>query len=248
MGPGIAGDPMPSALSIARDHLDDTVIPQLGSIAKVREKHFADAMKLGLTQALSVTAITGRVIRIPGWPLLGRSGIDLALEPTPRRYTLVAELKWCHSGRDKVYEAIWDLFKMALALRRDDVQASYLVTATPDTMWAGAFCGDILDGGTFMPEELCSRTLPWGLEPRWLAWDDLLDGGYDRHPEVMPPVIETVPVASATITDGADAWSLKAVKVAVPGDLADVPFSGGWPHGRRPEGARRPRQVGRPST
>jgi len=52
--------------------------------------------------------------------------------PGSRRSRHVGELKRCQVSDDKVYEAIWDLFKMALMTRLAGVRTAHLITgATP---------------------------------------------------------------------------------------------------------------------
>jgi hypothetical protein len=101
-----------------------------------------------------------------------------------RRFRHVGELKWCQLGDDKVYETIWDLFKLALMTRIPGVRTAHLITGAPNAMWPSALCVDIFDGGTFDTAELCTRRFPRGGQRT--AWDYLLEGGYDRHPDRVP--------------------------------------------------------------
>lgn len=106
-------------------------------------------------------------------------------------------------------------------------------------MWPGALCADIFDGGTFYPEELCQRRFPRG--SRRTAWDYLLEGGHDRHPERVPARIATTLVAEPVEVRGSEGrWQLRAVRVEPEGQTPDIPFPGGWPTGHRPADARRP--------
>jgi hypothetical protein len=75
-----------------------------------------------------------------------------------------------------------------------------------------------------------------------LAWDHLLEGGWDRHPGRVPAEIATARFADpVTLDTGRDrAWELCAVEVACVPDLPNVPLEAGWPHGWRPADARRP--------
>jgi hypothetical protein len=142
-------------------------------------------------------------------------------------------------GRDKIYEVIWDLFKMALGLSRVGTLASFLVTGAPSPMWRTGFAVDIFEGGQFTPQELCQRMLPWGREPRWLAWDDLLYGGYDRSPNHVPASIVTEPIVEPVELATPPPWMIRAVRVSI-ADQTPVRFEGGWPLGRRPANARHP--------
>jgi hypothetical protein len=228
-----------SSLPVAARYLVEVVVPRLGSPDRVREKDLAEALTSGLTNEAGFDIAVNRTISIPGWPSLGRSGVDLAVK-APDGYPGLLEAKWCHSGNDKMYEGIWDLFKMALGLRRPDTEGTFLVTGAPTAMWHDGFCGDLLGEGHFTPEELCSRMLPRGRQPRWLAWDDLLYGGWDRYPEEVPAVIATEPVADPVQVHLDQPWLIKAVRISVV-DATPVAFPGGWPDGRRPVGARHPK-------
>jgi hypothetical protein len=147
------------------------------------------------------------------------------------------ELKWCQQAHDKVHEVIWDLFKVALLSRLETVETAHLVTGAPVAMWSTAFCRDVFEGGCFEPEELCARIFPTS-QSRRIAWDWMLEGGYDHSPTAVPAVIETRLVDQSLVTDGDLEWEIRAVSVHPSRD--DVPFVGGWPRGQRPSGARRP--------
>ena len=223
----------------AARHLEGAVGLNLGSLKAVREKHLSEAVKAALRATLGVAATT-RVVSLPDWPSLGRSPTDIVVDelqgsPKPR---CIAELKWCQEGHDKVHEAIWDLFKMALMARRPGAESAYLVTGAPAEMWGHAFCRDIFEGGRFSPDELCVRPFPTG-KTRRPVWDWLLEGGYDRCPERVPRVIETMPVEPETVSDESRSWELRAVEVR-PVGIDEVAFPGGWPNGNRPRGARHP--------
>ncbi len=72
-----------------------------------------------------------------------------------------------------------------------------------------------------------------------MAWDYLLEGGYDSFPDRVPARIRTKAVGRAPITLGAEALELRAIRVDLPDDEL-VDFENGWPEGRRPVGALRP--------
>lgn len=124
------------------------------------------------------------VLRLPEWPSLGRGAVDFVAAGWPGPARHFGELKWCQAGDDKVYEAIWDLFKMALASRLPGIRTAHLITGAPSVMWSRGFCADLFDGGTFTVEELCAPRFPRGR--RRVAWDYLLEGGYDRFPIRVP--------------------------------------------------------------
>jgi hypothetical protein len=228
------------SLRAALEYLVEELLPRVGSVDLLREKHLAEALDVGIARSTGLEVAVGKVISIPGWRSLGRSGVDLAVVSGRMSYPALLEAKWCHSGRDKIYEGIWDLFKMALGLRRSDTHETFLVTGAPAQIWRNGFCADLFAGGEFTPEELCSRMLPWGRHPRWLAWDDLLYGGYDRFPEEVPAVVATHPLGDDLVLALDQRWVIRAIRVSVV-DPTPVSFIGGWPLGSRPANARHPK-------
>jgi hypothetical protein len=49
-------------------------------------------------------------------------------EPGSSALSALVELKWARPGDDILYEAIYDLFKLALAAQREDRLRTYLLT------------------------------------------------------------------------------------------------------------------------
>ncbi len=204
----------------------------------LRERHLSAAVHAVVGRQLG-TSVVSTVVRLPEWPQLGQGGADY-MAKAPSGGIHLGELKWCQRGQDKVYEAIWDLVKMALATRSPAIETAHLITGAPAEMWPHASCGDLFDGGTFTPEELCTRRFPRG--QRRTAWDYLLEGGYGRHPDAVPANITTTPTCDpVSVAAGSDCWLLRAVAVTIASDHPDVPFNGGWPYGARPSDAREPR-------
>jgi hypothetical protein len=228
----------PALLSDAAGRLELEAV-ELGGIRAVREKHLEAAMRDAIKD-IGIGLATNKKIPIPHWLTPPRvvGNVDLVVSsPDSSGYRLLAETKWCQADHDKVYEAIWDLFKMALASTREDAPLTYLVTAATSEMWPRAFCADLLDDGVHTPEALCQRRFPKG--SKRLAWDDLLEGGYDRYPDCVPAEIRTFRASTATVRGETGTWEIKAVQVQAVGTSL-VPFDGGWPWGQRPPDARAP--------
>ena len=229
-------DPIAACLPGIAEHVVAATLPGAGGIGGVRERDLT-ASTCAMLSAHLGEPVAPKVIALPDWPRLGNSPLDFVSHDVRH----VGELKWCQAHDDKVYEAIWDLFKLACAVRLPSVQAGYLVTGAPAPMWLSSPCRDLFDGGTFTPEELCSRRFRQG--SRRTMWDYLLEGGYDRYPDRVPAHITTVPAGSAVVEDGDHRWLLRAVTVLPRPGPPDVPFPNGWPRGDRPADARRPIQV-----
>jgi hypothetical protein len=182
-----------------------------------------------------------RRVLIPGWSGVGNVDLLLRRRDPEDALAWMCELKWCGPGNDVLYEAIWDLFKMALGKTREDHPATFLMTGAQKSLWAGSAFADIFETKNHVSEELCQRRLPD--RRKTIAWDELLRGGYDKHPEHVPAEITTESVGRATIGD----WELRAVRIgAVSHDL--IPMTGGWPRGARPADARHPSSTPKPPT
>ena len=147
--------------------LEQDLLTGLGSLSAAREKHLKKAVKTVLEEHLGLP-VKQIVVPLDDWPSLGRSTTDIVVEDPPgsRRPRHVAELKWCLHGReDKVHEAIWDLFKMALMSRKAEVRSAHLITGVaraPVDRWSDALCRDIFDGGCSGPRRFASVRFPTG--------------------------------------------------------------------------------------
>jgi len=178
-----------------------------------------------------------RKVAIPAWSTVGNVDLIIRASPGSQRLTHVIELKWCPSHKGTLYEGIWDLFKMALASTRSEAPHAYLIAGAPMSAWAADFCRDLYDSTVHSAVELCERRFLSG--SRRLAWDDLLEGGYDRYPQMVPARIRTESAGRESLADASEQWELRAVQVSIDG-TGCVPFLQGWPFGTRPEGALRP--------
>jgi hypothetical protein len=165
---------------------------------------------------------------IPRWSPVGN--VDVVMRPAAHHEPLVAiELKWCHV--DKLYEAIWDLFKMALLSTTG--ASTYLVTGAPLGVWEVGIGRVLFEDAVHSPIDLCNVRLPWGQKLR--AWDDLLWGGHDKCPDAVPTEISTTVVAREP---GIMGWELRAIRVSTVGNGMTA-FNDGWPF-PRPADAVRP--------
>jgi hypothetical protein len=178
---------------------------------------------------------TTRVIAVHDWPLLGRSGTDIVVDDAPgaQQPRLVFELKWCQQSQDKVYEAIWDLFKVGLIAGQYGA-LGYLVTGAPTDTWPHALCADLFSSGTVSALDLLGRAFQNGRP----IWDWLLEGGYDRYPNAVPSEFETARVGVAQVQLGSLEWEMRVVRV-VPAAIR-LQLDGGWPPGARPLAALHP--------
>jgi hypothetical protein len=134
-------------------------------------------------------------------------------------YLGFAECKWCRE--DKIFETLWDMLKLAGALRRTHAEHAYLIVGAPAEPWGrGGLGADLIADGSWQTREL--------LERYERAWRWLLQATKAR-PTQLPATVETALVARVPIhvADAAD-WELRAVGVSAPGE-AWVPCEDGWP-------------------
>jgi hypothetical protein len=231
-----ADSPMGKWIGQAAATLEAAVVPPL----ELREKDLADAIKEAINAEVAGQAIA-KVLSLDAWPLLGRSGTDVViLDAETSTPSVVAELKWCQQGQDKVHEAIWDLFKVALLVYEYSADG-YLVTAAPAAMWQTALGGELLSTGTFASTALFELHFPDGRP----IWDWMLQGGYTnryRYPHEVPDEIAVTEVARVPVTLGKLSWEIRAVRVS-PG-AGRLTIENGWPTGERPPNATHPTAAG----
>lgn len=68
-------------------------------------------------------------------------------------YLGFAECKWCRE--DKIYETLWDLLKLAVALARTHAEHAYLIVGAPAEPWGrGGLCAELIADGAWTAREL----------------------------------------------------------------------------------------------
>jgi len=134
-------------------------------------------------------------------------------------YLGFAECKWCRE--DKIYETLWDLLKLAVALARTHAEHAYLIVGAPAEPWGrGGLCAELIADGAWTAREL--------FEHYRRAWQWLLKATR-ACPDRVPAAIETALLAAVPmhLADAPD-WELRAVRIGVPGDEW-VALADGWP-------------------
>lgn len=213
-------DVMRRAVSFAAGSIET----QLGALGVdgIREKQFRAALRTALEDAGETCAQEVRP-DLPGWPNVegGKlGGFDLAVANSDGvGYRVLAELKWCYV--DKLWETLWDAFKISLASQLEGTEAAYVIAGAPATLWGKpADCAELFADDVWSPRDLISRyTTNW-------SW--LLGESSKSQPRQLPERIRTELVASEPLQLPDSEWVIKAMSVRPVGD-ARVEFENGWP-------------------
>lgn len=211
---------MRRAVSFAAGSLES----QLNShgLDAVREKQFREELRAALEDAGDVCAQEVRP-ELLGWPNVegGKlGGFDLAVAGADgASYRYLAELKWCYV--DKLWETLWDTFKVSLASKLAGTEAAYVVAGAPAALWGEpADCAELFAGGVWSTRDLIARyTTNW-------SW--LLGESSKSKPQRLPELIRTELVANEPLQLTDSVWVIKAISVTAVAD-ATVEFENGWP-------------------
>lgn len=134
------------------------------------------------------------------WPRLGDVDITLTAEGAAPAFL---ELK-CGAKSDALGPCAWDVAKNALALRKGDASATYLLAATTADMWDKPVRGaELFDHGEWTADGLRADYEDW-----WRQWEKQ---GY--LPKRVPARGYTHPLASVPFTVGGMHWRLRLSRV-----------------------------------
>jgi hypothetical protein len=90
-------------------------------VGELRERqHLEPVAPSVLEERFSDLAQKDRKVTIPGWERVGNVDLLVREKAMSDSLAILAELKWCGPDEDIIWQAIWDLFKMALAAGRKD--------------------------------------------------------------------------------------------------------------------------------
>jgi hypothetical protein len=194
------------------------------ALAERNEGGLRHELRTAIEEEVSGLVLQERNLPLPDFPGVG--GVDLIVVNTQDRgFRYLAELKWSTDPRrDKIFEAAWDLVKLAIAGREPGIEACCLVTGASRHAWEKTECADIFEGATIEVEELWRRPLyAPGPNGGKTVGEDLEIGGRGNIFLRAPNPISTVPIAQAPIASEAGNWELRAV--AVFGGKATLQFA-----------------------
>jgi hypothetical protein len=162
-----------------------------------------------------------RGFKLDDWP--GRLlGPDVVIRhPDATAHRAFAEIKWCRENT--MFEVMWDLLKLSLAVSLERVEGSYLVVGAPGQAWPqdAWACAALLSDGEWSTRGLFDRYQdPW----KWL-----LGGNKTARPRRLPDTVATTLLAQIPIHMAAkEDWELRVAKVE-DRHKGWIRFTDGWP-------------------
>jgi hypothetical protein len=133
------------------------------------------------------------------WPGVGPVDVSLLdKEGVPAAFL---ELKW---GSNTLYNCIWDLPKMGVALAKQHTRGAYLVAGAPTGEWKNADGAELFHAGDWSVAQLLVKYGKY-----WKFWKD----DVETHPVSLPARIETQPVRAVPTVVRGDEWELRCVEV-----------------------------------
>ena len=184
--------------------------------APFRERELQAMLVVALTASvatpLGLIVKPNRSVTFAEWPGVGP--VDVSLLDEQGEPAAFLELKW---GAGALYNCIWDLPKMAVAIAREHTPRAYLIAATPAADWTNSDGSELFDTREHSVAELLVR---------YSKYFGFWSQDVKTHPLLLPTRIRTQHVAAVAMQVRHDNWSLRAVEVLVAG--------GGWFEVRRP--------------
>lgn len=139
-------------------------------------------------------------LRLPGWRgSLG--GFDLTVAGTDGSLVLI-ETKW-----DNVWQAMWDIFKLASADQHSRITAGYAIYAASPNEWT-KFGGD-----EFFGADSHSFATDFFLEEHATWWSRNLEGSPNLYPVELPGAVSLQAVARNSVILLGKPYEIRAVQV-----------------------------------
>src|SRR5207302_4613501 len=124
---------------------------------------------------------------------------------------------------DYMFEVLWDLLKISLAIGLDHVEAGYLVVGAPPQAWPKDAwrCAALIETGIWSTLELFERYRA--------QWTQLLKDTKSARPTRLPATVSTTLLVTVPIhlAPGYD-WQLRLIRVDDPGE-GWIELEEGWP-------------------
>jgi hypothetical protein len=158
----------------------------------------------------------------------GVGGFDILVRDEPGGHPrAVAELKWSYTKRSKVFEALWDAVKLAMAQDEYGIVRGWLIVGAPVEAWEVAECRELFDPGVCGFRRMWEQRLaPPGSNGGETVGEDLLAGGHGNTFTRTPEEFRVERIAEVTLP-GQPSWSVRAVAIHPGGSwierFADAP-------------------------
>jgi hypothetical protein len=171
---------------------------------------------LAALRSQDILAVAEARFGLEGWtPNLG--GFDFAIIATDGNVA-VGETKWTDHG---LSEAIWDILKLASAIRLPRINAAFAVYAAPPRQWDTEL-GQLLSGEHAVQ-------LAYLLEVHESDWRWNLAGSPNVRPHRLPPGVVVGELDRRTTTAGSRDWEVRTLSVG-PTIGDPVHLTDGWPN------------------
>jgi hypothetical protein len=186
---------------------------------KVLEKDLEAAIVGALRSQGAEAEHNKKIGPIPHWdPQPGP--VDVAVLDGKGRPCALAELKWCNEN--KVFEALWDLLKMAAAADLAEVEETYLIYGAPQAYW---------DKPVECAQEIFDSTacdLPSLTVEHWGWWRKYILGDSTGRPLEAPQSVRLSPVATAPLKLAGTTWEIRTIAIE-PNWSEPTPYYAGFP-------------------
>lgn len=139
-------------------------------------------------------------VSLEEWPNVGPVDVAL-LEDGGVRWAFL-ELKW---GRGTLYNCIWDLAKMAVAVAGGASGSAYLIAGAPAEDWAESDGAELFASGTTRLVDLFEH-----YPSHWKKWCREVK----THPRFLPHLIGRTQLSAVPVRVRDEEWELRCVRVS----------------------------------
>jgi len=173
--------------------------------SRFQESHmqavFVEALRAACSrQAPDLVVKPNRSVKFEEWPGVGP--IDVSLLDKEGAPLAFIELKW---GAGTLYNCIWDLAKMAVAVASKHCATAYLVAGAPASEWSSADGSALFAAGDWSTADLYTTYRKY-----WDFWR----GDVKTHPVTLPATVTTGSVAVAELSVCGKPWEVRCGEVS----------------------------------
>jgi hypothetical protein len=192
---------------------------------RVTEALMRKRLIMALAHTTGAAVVGEKHVEVPGFQGVGPVDVVVNASTNGSPIGMVECKRSQDPKRDKIYEALWDAIKLALAIEAALNAAAYIVTGASGAAWKSTESSDLFETGRLSTTELWNRPLiPPGPHGGHTFGEDLLAGGYGNNFEWAHAQLRFTLAGEAAV-DGMD-FTIKVVQVEGMGELlrfADPP-------------------------